>query len=336
MKKIITDIIDKNENIVIYDNSLKYYNYYGKILESKGYEIKLINLNNPLSSDGWNPMDYLYYLYNETDNNRLIDMIEDFANKMYVHENPHNDPYWIDNSRQMIIGSTLLLLQEYEKERFKKSLDLYSLESVVSSAKIKSGASNILKNQVNKLDRKDIIRRLIAPIIDAPSETRLSILSVVDQKLNMYLYREDLANSMKNATFRVEDIKYNKTAIFVVGKQSLNALVNVLLGQVIEETTKNKYKTNFILDSFDTLPVMENFSDLVNIIKDNNSNIYLYSENQNYINNTYKGINLKNNIVKSNRLEVTETYKVKELEIKDQESFDYPVFVLKSYFIDKI
>lgn len=329
MKEIIKDIIDKQQNLFIYDNSLKYYNYYGKILKSKGYQIKLINLNNPLLSDGWNPMDYLYHLYNESEKNRLIDMIEDFANKLYVHDNPKNDPYWIHNSRQMIIGSTLLLLQEYENEKFKKPLDLYSLESVISAAKIKSGTANILKNQINKLNRKDIIRRLLSPIVDAPTETRLSILSVVEQKLNMYLYREDLADSMKNATFKVEDINENKTAIFVVGKKSLNTLVNILLGQVVVESIKKKYKTNFIIDSFDTLPVIENFSDLFNIINENNLNIYLHTEDHDYINNNYKEVNLNNNIVKNNQLEVTEKYKIKELEIKELESFDYPVFCIK-------
>ena len=64
MRESIQEVIDKNENIFLFDSNLKYYNYYGKILKDKGYEIRLLNLDKPLLSDGWNPLDYIRYISN--------------------------------------------------------------------------------------------------------------------------------------------------------------------------------------------------------------------------------------------------------------------------------
>ncbi|MDO4996506.1 MAG: type IV secretory system conjugative DNA transfer family protein [Bacilli bacterium] len=333
MKESIQEILDKKENIFIFDSSLKYYNYYGKQLKDLGYETKIVNLENPLLSDGWNPIDYIRYLYDNNEQGLLIDSIEYFAEEIFVKENPKNDPYWIDSARSLFIGSTLLLLKAYEKEIYKKPLDLNSLETVISSASIKvnnkSGlTSSFLRNQVNKLERKNIIRRLLSPIVDAPSETRSSVISVTLQKLNMYLYREDFSKSMSNAKFKVEDINKDKTAIFVVGKKSLNPLVNVLLNQVITHTNKNNYKINVILDSFDTLPINSNINDIIT-----NSNLLISVSDNNYL-DYYKGINLKKYLKESN-IVCNKTYPIKELEIVEEEYFDYPVFVLKSLMIDK-
>lgn len=333
MKESIQEVIDKNENIFLFDSNLKYYNYYGKTLKDKGYEIRLLNLDKPLLSDGWNPLDYIRYISNNNDNNLLVDLIENLAEEIYVQDNPKNDPYWIESSRSLFIGSVLLLLQEYDKEKYKKPLDLNSIETVISSATIKVNnnigqSSTILRNQIHKLERKNIIRKLIKPIVDAPSETKASIISVALQKLNLYLYREDLSKSMMNAKFKIEDIKKEKTAIFVVGKKSLNSLVNILLGQVISFSNINNYKLNVLLDSFETLPFNNNLDNVAN-----NSNLII-AVNDKEILNKYKEINLSKYLKKSN-IECNNTYPIKELEIVEEEYFDYPVFLLKSLMIDK-
>ena len=133
---------------------------------------------------------------------------------------------------------------------------------------------------------------------------------------------------MMNAKFKIEDIKKEKTAIFVVGKKSLNSLVNILLGQVISFSNINNYKLNVLLDSFETLPFNNNLDNVAN-----NSNLII-AVNDKEILNKYKEINLSKYLKKSN-IECNNTYPIKELEIVEEEYFDYPVFLLKSLMIDK-
>ena len=72
----VENLIENQESLVIIDNNLEYYNQFGQKLKDNNYNIKVVNFKEPLKSDGYDPIDYLKYLYESNKIDLCIEQIK--------------------------------------------------------------------------------------------------------------------------------------------------------------------------------------------------------------------------------------------------------------------
>ena len=288
----VENLIENQESLVIIDNSLEYYNQFGQKLKDNNYNIKVVNFKEPLKSDGYDPIDYLKYLYESNKIDLCIEQIKEMGLNIFEDENYHGDPFWTNSAADYFTGIVLTLLKTNKETSFG------SISNIINQGELKYKNSTILKTYCDTLDIMDPAYISMSNTLNAPNETRGSILSVVKQKLNLFFTRPELLKSFYNNNFNISKDLNKKSAIFIVSYKPLYDLSSIIINQIYNYIKNTNNNINFILDDFDELKI-NNISDMINSANKGIFSLYLTTKNKEtlidkYPKNTF--INIEKNI----------------------------------------
>ena len=288
--KELENRINNNENLFILDSRLEYYNHFGKKLEDNGYDIRVVNFREPLKSCGWDPISYVAYLYQEEKYDRAVEILEMIGKEIFRNEVKDADPFWTDMATNYFIGLSLILLKIAKEKNDKSALNFYSLLSIMNEGEEKYQDTTYLRAYCKKLDIFDPIYISLSSIINAPNDTKGSIMSVFKQRVNKYFMRPELVKLFCNDSFKVKEIKNtDKLAIFVIGHNPLNDLVNVLCYECFDIVNYCNKQMTFILDGFDSLPKLNNISDIIEIANHSKIDLFITTTNLDSLKEKYYG-----------------------------------------------
>ncbi len=227
-------------------------------LKSQGYEIKLLNLVNPESSDSYNP---IQHVKSELD----VDVIANTIVKGQKSDiSSGADPYW-DNMAELLLKSLIYYLIA---ARPAEEQNLASCAELVRAANSK-GNTNLLSELINKLPYDHPARMNYKSVEIASDKTYSSILSSLQSKLGKFDSKE-IANVTSTNTINFDDIATKKTALYVVSSDTHTAydfLLTIFFSQMIQQlydfADKNggklPVKTFFILDEFSNIGQIPDF-----------------------------------------------------------------------------
>ena len=224
----------------LYDDTAGY-------LKAHGYEIKVLNLVNPVNSDGYNP---LMHISSELD----VDVIANTVVKGQASESK-SDPYW-DDMAEMLLKALIYYLIATRPE---EEQNLASCSELVRAANT-NGGSNLLTELINQLPYDHPARMYYKSIEIAPEKTYGSILSSLQSKLGKFDSKE-IAEVTSTDTINFEDIGSKKTAVYVISSDTHTAydfLLTIFFSQMIQQLYnfadlnggKLKMPVFFILDEF--------------------------------------------------------------------------------------
>ena len=135
--------------------------------------------------------------------------------------------------------------------------------------------------------------------ITAPNETKGSILSVFNQKIQLFSSRDNLSEMLSRSDFDMEDIGRKKTAVFIVvqdEKKTYHPLVTIFLKQCYETLIrvaqeesggKLKYRTNFLMDEFANMPPLSDVDAMVSAARSRNIRLSFIIQNFSQLNDVY-------------------------------------------------
>ena len=269
----VENLIEKNENLFVIDNDLEYYNQFGQKLKDNNYNIKVVNFKNPLKSDGYDPLEYIKYLYDSNEIDLCVEQIKEMGLTIFEEENYHGDPFWTNSAADYFTGVVLTLLKTNKETSFG------SISNIINQGELKYKNSTMLKTYCDTLDIMDPAYISMSNTLNAPNETRGSILSVVKQKLNLFFTRPELLKSFYNHNFNISKDLNDKCAIFVVGYKPLYSLTNIIINQVYSYIKNKHHKITFILDDFDEIKI-NNIADMINSANKDMFNLYLTTKNE--------------------------------------------------------
>ena len=265
--------IQNEENLLFLDNKKEYYGTYAKELKEKGYNVLVFNLDDATKTNGWNPLSLPYYFYKKGQIDLTVELVNSLGLDIFKADGQSMDPFWENTSAEYFTGLVLTLFKEAKEEE----VNFGSIGTMISLGDKKIGDTTVIKKYVESLDPLNAIYVSMSPTAFAPNDTKASIMSVVKQKLNIFLMRENLLNALNTNDIDLANIK-GKTAIFIIGKPELNSLANVLISQV--KYLPNYASFNFILDNFDTLPVFKSLQIFVENASFNGSKINVAVKNK--------------------------------------------------------
>lgn len=266
-------IKNAGESVLLCDTNGEIYKHSVNVFKSAGYKTIVIDFKNSYLGDYWNPLFYPYQLYKNGKKDETIKLLNDLSRTL-LHEESTSDPFWEITASDYFTGLCLGLFQ-YGKE---DEININSIGKMLNDGNEKIGISTYAKEFFKGLDDQEAMYSA-STTLNAPNETRGSILAVLRQKLNVYLARESLNQMLSKTNFDIQDIR-NKYIIYLVlpeNNKSIYPLVNALIEQVYDVLSNSNYdfRFNYILDDFDSLSPINNLDVMVSSARSKNIKITL-------------------------------------------------------------
>lgn len=242
---MVEEIISKKESFIVSDLKREYYNYFSSKAKENGYDVCVINIDNPLDSDSINLFDlpYKYYLDGKKDESYRI--INEFVKNIYANDG-NSDPFWGMSASSLVLSILAKIMEDgtFEELNFKSVYNFLTKFSNLDTS---------LLNSYFKVSGDDIIFQGATSILSMPPETKESVVAVAKQMLFDNLIYNDTLNMINKSSFKIDVNK--PVAMFVITSNNYNKNVffNMILSEM-EYIFKDK-KLNVILDNFDCLDI---------------------------------------------------------------------------------
>lgn len=275
----VKNSIKNNENLCIFNTRDEYYRTFSKELKEKEYKVLTLNLSDATKSNGYNPLLVPYELYKEGNLDLSISMVNNLALEIFKDDNSNADPFWANMASNYFTGLVSILFKEGKEEE----INLGSIQVMMSHGEEKINETTYLKKYLENVDVTNTIYTLLSPIVFAPVDTKGSIISVAKQKLNLYMLREQLLNLLNTNEINLKKLT-NKTAIFIIGKNGINDIANILINQLVEIET---IPFTYILDNFDELRKLMSLDNLVKNASYTGNRVYVAIHNEEELKEKY-------------------------------------------------
>lgn len=297
---LVDKMIEEKDSLVILDSKEEYIKKYYNRLKSNGYNIITLNLRDLDRTEGWNPLEYPYYLYKNGNQDRALDYLEDIVREIFRRDEDI-DSFWSLSAADFLIGLLLGMFQDASESE----INFNSVNAMVEVADRKYGISDYITEYFKNKNSNSAAYIYAQSTFWAPKETKGGILSEVRQKLKTYVCREKLCNLLNKTTFKLDAIGSKRTAVFVIAKdedKKINSIAAMFIEQLfqvlIDLKSINKY--NFILDNIDDV-CFNYLSEMLGSGIARNIKFYVVTRSLVDLNNKYGSyINTLSNIIKVN------------------------------------
>ena len=275
---LIYSLSKKGESMIMTDPKGEIYKNHSEMLRAKGYKIVVLNFRDPAYGNAWNPLTLPYQLYKSGNFDKAIELLEDVSlNIIYDPENK-NDPFWEKSSADYFSGLVLGLFDDAKEEQ----ININSVNYMSTVGEDTFATSNYIKEYFTLKGEESTPYTFANNTINAPSDTKGSILSVFRSKIRQFATRENLSEMLSYSDFKMSDIGNEKTAVFMIvhdEKTTYHALATIFIKQVYETLIgvaqkepngRLKFRTNFILDEFANMPPLKDVTTMVTAARSRN------------------------------------------------------------------
>ena len=268
----------RGESMVVTDPKGEIYEESANLLRERGYNIVVLNFRDPHKGNSWNPLNLPYTLYREGNQDKANELLDDLAlNILYDETTQGQDPFWEKTSADYFAGLSLGLFEDADEQE----INLNSINYMTTVGEEKYLGSNYIKEYFSYKDPTSPAYINVASTINAPEDTKGSILSVFKQKIKLFSSRENMSEMLSHSNFDMKDIGRKKTAVFIViqdEKKTYHSLVTIFIKQCYETLIdvaqecggKLPFRTNFILDEFANMPPLKDVTTMVTAARSRN------------------------------------------------------------------
>lgn len=289
---LIKILAKKGESMILTDPKGELYEENAPMLLAKGYNIVLLNLRNPEKGNAWNPLTLPYQLYREG-SDKANELLSDLARSL-LHDEKTDDPFWQNSSADYFTALALGLFEDAREEE----INLNSISYMSAVGEEKYGGSNYSKEYFSSKDPAKPTYINASGTVNAPQDTKNSILSVFRQKIKIFATTEHLSEMLSYSDFDMKDIGRRKTAVFIIiqdEKKTYHALATVFIKQCYEtlidvaqaNNGKLPIRTNFILDEFANMPPLKDVTTMITAARSRQIRFNLVIQNFSQLNQVY-------------------------------------------------
>ena len=295
MHTLIKILTKKGESMVVTDPKGELFEESADMMKKRGYKVILINFRDPKYGEAWNPFSLPYRLYKEGNTDKAKELLEDLASNILYDPNNKAEPFWEKSAADYFTGLSLGLFDDAEEDQ----VNLNSINYMSTVGEERIGASNFLKEYFTSKGELSGAYISASATINAPQDTKGSILSVFRQKIRIFSSRDQLSEMLSRCDFDMRDIGRQKTAVFLKihdEKTTYHALATIFVKQVYESLIdvaqeqpglKLKYRTNFVLDEFANMPPLKDVETMVTASRSRNIRFSFVIQNYSQLTKVY-------------------------------------------------
>jgi len=292
---LIYSLSKKGESMIMTDPKGEIYHNHSEMLRAKGYKIIILNFREPELGNAWNPLTLPYQLYRAGNTDKAIELLDDVAQNILYDPENKNDPFWEKSAADYFSGLALGLFEDAKEEQ----INLNSINYMATVGEETFATSNYVKEYFNLKGPEASAYVFASNTINAPNETKGSILSVFRQKIRLFASREHLSEMLSYSDFNMRDIGNEKTAVFMIvhdEKKTYHALATIFIKQCYETLIdvaqkeangRLKYRTNFILDEFANMPPLKDVTTMVTAARSRSIRFAFIVQNFAQLNDVY-------------------------------------------------
>lgn len=298
---MVRTLAASGESMVICDPKGEIYKRTSGFLQNNGYNIRAINLREPIRGDGWNMLSVPYKLYLEGQ----IDKACEFINDTTINLIPitAKDPYWDYSARDMLFGLLLLLFKICrDKEISSQNVNMRSLLKLRGELFSTADSSSIIDSQLWKFaERDDLVRVRLRGVVGCPHNTMSCIISTFDQHMSCFSLQPQVSSMLSYSTFNLHDMGFGRDVIFLImpdEKSTYHKIVAVFLKQMYELLIDNAFKmtkdnrfpvrVNFVLDEFSSLPQIPDMPQMITASRSRNIRFTLIVQSKHQLRQRYE------------------------------------------------
>ena len=263
-------LIKKGESMIITDPKAELYIAAGDYLKQRGYKVVILNFREPQKGNAWNPLTLPYQYYKEGNRDKAAELLDDVALNILYDPNNKGEPFWEKSAADYFSGLALGLFEDAKEEE----MNINSINYMSTVGEEKMGGNTYIKEYFTLKGESSNAYVFASNTINAPQDTKGSILSVFRQKIRGFSSRENLSEMLAYSDFDIRDIGKEKTAVFICihdEKTTYHSLATIFIKQVYETLIdvaqanggKLPYRTNFILDEFANMPPLKDVGTMV-------------------------------------------------------------------------
>jgi type IV secretion system protein VirD4 len=290
---LVNILAKKGESMIITDPKAEIYENNANYLRARGYNIILLNFRNPQRGNMWNPLSLPYKLYKAGNIDKSNELLRDIATNI-LHEEKTDDPFWQNTAADYFVGLAQGLFQDVEE----KYININSIIQMLTVGEEKYGASTYAKEYFKLKDSSNSAYINAAGTVDAPSDTKGSIISVFRQKINIFAMAENLSEMLSESNFDLMDIGRKRTAVFMIiqdEKRTYHSLTTIFVKQCYESLIdvaqeaggQLPVRTNFILDEFANMPELKDVTTMITAARSRQVRFNLIIQNFAQLNQVY-------------------------------------------------
>ena len=248
--------IKAGESFIVNDHAGELYDAFSGMAKDNGYKVQVINFRDMSVGNNYNPLYIPYKLYNEGKTDEAIELIETVGYNLISDFNQTDvDPFWENQSINLFTGLALYLFK-------KANIEEININSIINL----SYRIDEIKEELSNTNKSSDMYIILSSIFDAPNETRGSIISVFRQKLAI-MSRESLSKLLSNNNLDLENVKKEKTAIFIISDSKFSSIIMpMILNQaytIADLSPRTEKRLNIILDEFGMIKPIKNFLDIL-------------------------------------------------------------------------
>ncbi|MGL5717255.1 MAG: VirD4-like conjugal transfer protein, CD1115 family, partial [Paraclostridium sp.] len=255
-----------------------------EILESRGYEVFVLNIMNPDFSMSYNPLTLIKDAYKEKDFAQAQQLCNTLTYSIY-HNEKSSEPMWEESSMALVNALILDLCDKCIANNEEDKITLYTVSTMLSELckTYQSGLTEKYKidDYFEKLPSTSVAKLQYATVNFAQGKTKGSIFVTTMSKLQKFTFDKIAKMTSKNSLdfkeigFKSSDNDKPK-AIFLVTPDydsSLHFLASMYIQQIYYSLSVTASNGNgkcdreviFILDEFGNMPTIQGLSSMITV-----------------------------------------------------------------------
>ena len=270
VKPMVKLLAKHDESMIITDPKGEIYKETAALLKEKGYNVVLLNFREPEHGNCWNPLEMPYNYFHNGNKDKALELLDDVAMNILKDPNSKAEPFWEDSAADYFSGLTLGLFMDGKP----KEVNISSVNYMSAMGEERFGPKTYLQDYFTSKGEDSNAYILASNTINAPTDTKGSILSTFRQKIRVFSSRDSLNEMLSQSDFDMKKIGREKTAVFMTihdEKKTYHGLLTIFIKQcyetLIDVAQENggelTYRTNFILDEFANMPPLKDVDSMV-------------------------------------------------------------------------
>lgn len=283
----------KGESMVITDPKGEIYSKSGQMLRDRGYNIILLNFRDPQNGNCWNPYTLPYKYYKEGNVDKANELLNDLALNIMAEEQS-SDPFWNNTAADYLTGLSLGMFDDAKESQ----ININTISFMMTVGDDRFGGSTYLKEYFNAKDPNSPACINALGTVNAPNETKGSIISVLRQKVKTLAVTKNLSEMLSRSDFDLDTIGERPTAVFLIiqdEKTTYHALATIFIKQCYEALIsvaqkhggKLPIRTNFIMDEFANMPKMKDMTTMITAARSRQIRFNMIIQNFAQLNQVY-------------------------------------------------
>lgn len=264
------------ESMVINDPKGELYRKTSKFLESKGYDVILLDFRNPSRGNRWNPMKLIVDWLKEGNESLASEAAWDMAHTVVHQQKRSGDPIWANGEESVIAALSLAIAQDADYEEQKHLNSAYTtLIELGKPIQTEEGEYVALNEFFNELPAGNIAKQAFGSAALAPDRQRGSFYSGAATDLRLF-GDPGIANLTSTQDHDLADVGRKPTAVFMIvpdEKTTRHVLASLYVDQCYQAlvTLASQHndrlpnRVNFLLDEFGNMPPINGMDNKITV-----------------------------------------------------------------------